>query len=185
MFKMMVRPYGGNAMSVFEFDKLQDALDAAEKALQQGFYRSPKLTIVIGEGSLITVLSDEAATKTAREEQEMARSGGLVQTDRHDVKEDDFVLHFQIGQQSLPPLVYSSEETVQLAIDKALDAGMLRYTFKPEHDYFFIKLGSGMLLFCVPGDAYLRQRREAVAQMQRMQAEAMAKRGGGVILTGR
>lgn len=185
MFKMMVRPNNSHALSVFDFEKLDEALAAAELALKQGFYRSPKMAIVIGDGTLISVMSDEEANKAARDGQETSRTGGLVQGARQDVQENDYVVHFQIGQQSLPPLTYSEEASAQLAIDKALAAGLLRYTFKPDHDYFFVKIGSGMMLFCVSGEEYLRQRREAVALMQRAQmSQAAQSPNKRIILTG-
>lgn len=186
MFKLMIRPNGTHALSVFEFENLDEALAAAELALKQGFYRTPKMGIVIGESSLVSVMSDEEAGQAARDGQQASRTGGLVQGARDVVQENDYVVHFQIGQQSLPPLTYSEEASAQLAIDKALDTGLLRYTFKPEHDYFFVKLGSGMMLYCVSGEEYLRQRREAIALMQRAQMAQAAQSSPSkrIILTG-
>jgi hypothetical protein len=179
MYQLIVQAYGNPTPVLTKCETAEEAFAAAHKAMELGYHRTEGLTIVIGPGSLLNVISEEEAQLAQREAQEAQRSGGLIQTGRNTVKPEDHILHIQMGQVPLPPLAYKTEEERDSAIEEGLKTKHIEYVFKQDQDHFFIMLGTGVMLMSISGASFIDQRRKAIAMQQKMQAEALEAAGGG------
>jgi len=179
MYQLILQAYGNPTPILTKFETSGEAFAAAHKAMEQGYHRTKGLTILIGPGSLLNVISEEEAQLAQREAQEAQRSGGLIQTGRNTVKAEDHILHIQMGQVTLPPLAYKTEEERDAAIENGLKTQHIEYVFKEGHDHFFIQLGTGVMLMSISGASFIDQRRKAIAMQQKMQAAVQQGEGGG------
>lgn len=175
MFQLMIQAQGNPSPFLFKFNTGEEAFAAAKKAMDDGYYRTTGLLLIIGPGSLLNVLSDEEAGNARRNQEEAQRTGGLIQKGRADVKKEDFVLHIQMGMAQLPPLVYKTEEERTAVIDEVIKTQRLQYVFKDGQDHLFALLGSGIALMNLTGERYLAMRREAVEMMQKQMAAQAAQ----------
>jgi len=182
MYNLMIQAHGNPSPFRFKFEKVEEAFAATEKALEQGFYRTKELTLLLGAGSVLNITSDEGEAEAARAVEEAKRSGGLIQNGRFDVQKDDFILHIQMGMAQLPLLIYKVEAERTKAIDEALSTKRLHYVFKQGHDHLFVALGSGVALMNISGEKYIAMRREAIAAMQRQMAAAAPKQDPKLVL---
>jgi len=178
-YLFMIKAQGSDALSQFKFEKLNEALDAAHEALHVGYHKTPRLAIVTGPGTIMTVLSEEEAKAVAEDQAEVHKSGGLLTPQRSQVSENDFVLHVQFGFATLPPLSFQTVEARDEAVQEALSYGHIKYVVKEEHDYMFIKIASGVMLLSLTGKEYLGQLREAQAMRQKQLQAQAAQQGGG------
>jgi hypothetical protein len=171
----------------FMFDSLHEALQAAESAIENSFFRRGDLAIRVGPGAVLAVMSEEAAQKAAAQDEVSRKSAGIVLQDRY-AASTGFMLMTQFGQSVLPPLHFETREEVDEAVEVAMRNGVLRYIFEEQHDYIYVMLGSGFRLMTLEAPEYERQRREAVAAMMRQQARTASTPGappGRIILPGR
>jgi len=187
IYLFMIKPHGSDSLSQFKYDALSDALSAANSALETGVHRTPRLTLMAGPGTIMTVLSEDEAKAVAEDQAEVAKSGGLLTPQRSQVAETDSVLHVQIGLATLPPLAFQSEIDREEAIALGLERGYLQYVVKEGHDYMFVKLASGMMLINLTGKEYLDQLRQAqfMRQKQLQAAQAAQAPSGRIIMPGR
>ena len=180
----MIKPQGSDSMSQFKFEELSEALKAADEALNYGYHRTPRLTLMTGPGTVMTVLSEQAAKAVAEDQAEVAKSGGLLTPQRAQVGEDQFVLHVQLGLATLPPLAYGTADERDEAVNLALSRGHLQYVVEEGHDYMFVKLASGVLMINLTGKEYLDQLRQAQVMRQK-QLAAQQPQGSRIVLPGR
>jgi hypothetical protein len=169
-FQFSIKPFGINTKLDFSFDTLAEGLTASENAVERGYHRSKNFGIKLGPGTVLTLMSEEALNKVAHEDRQTAQSAGLILQERFDFK-DGYMLAVQFGQKALPPLHFATLESVDSAIDAALESGVLEYIFEIGHDYLFIMLGTGTCLISMPVADYNKARREAIVQMQRQAAQ--------------
>lgn len=167
MYQLMIKPFSAPAASLFKFEHWNDAVLAAMGAMEDGYYRAKDHAIIIGDGSMLNVMSDESIERANANAVEAKKSDGLIQNGRHEVKPEDFVLHIQFGLVQLPPLVYRNEESRDEAMEDAIKTKRLVYIFEEEHDHFYLMLGSGTMLIAITGHTFLEKRREALAMHQK------------------
>lgn len=178
-YLFMIKPQGTDSLSQFKFEQLNTALDAAHEALHVGYHKTPRLAIVTGPGTIMTVLSEDEAKVVAEDQAEVVKSGGLLTPQRSQVAETDFVLHVQFGVATLPPLSFTTEKARDEAVQEALSYGHIKYVIKEEHDYMFVKLASGVMLLSFTGKEYLDKLREAQLMRQKQLAAQAAQQQGG------
>lgn len=175
MFNLMIKPLDAPASSLFKFNALEEATEAAHAAMANGYHYSQRYSVILGDGSLLNVMSDEAIEKSEAAKQEVARSGGLIQNGRYDVKPEDFVLHIQFGVMQLPPLTYKTAEVRDAVIHAALKTRRITYIFEEKHDRFYIMLGSGSMLIAITGQEFIDKRLEALEMHQKAMAAAQRR----------
>jgi hypothetical protein len=179
MYQLIIQAYGNPTPVLTKCENAEEAFAAAHKAMKIGHHKTKGLTVIIGPGSLLNVISEEEVQLAQRKADEACRSGGFIETGRNTVKPEDHILHIQMGQVPLPPLAYKTEEERDNAIEEGLKTGHIEYVFKQDHDHFFIMLGTGVMLMSIGGASFIDQRRKALAMQQKMQAEALEAAGGG------
>ena len=179
MYNLNIQAQGNPSPFRFKFDKKEEAFAAADKAMRDGYHQAKDLAIVLGDGSILNITSDEGDAKAAKAMEDAKRSGGLIQTGRFEVKKEDFVLHIQMGVAQLPPLSYKTAEARKAAIDETLKTRRLHYVFEEGHDHLFIMIGSGIALMNMSGEMYIAKRREAIEMMQKQMAAAAAQQQQG------
>ena len=175
MYQLMIRAFGAPAPALFKFETFKEAQDVANKAMRDGYYRTSSMVLILGTGSVLNIVSDQAMSEQVRAEAEANRTGGLVQQGRFEVKTEDFVLNVQMGQVPMPPLLFKTATEREAVLDAAIKNKRIEYTFQKDHDIFYVMLGSGMMLISLSGESYLAKRREAIEMHQRalaQQAEA-------------
>lgn len=171
MFQLMIKALNAPVATLFKYNTLDEAQDAAQNAMDNSFHRGENITLFLGEGTLLSVMSDEAISAADRSDAEAKRSGHLLQNDRHAVTDEDFVLQVQFGMAQVPPLVYETAEERDAVVQSALISRNISYIFEEHHDYFYIMLGSGSMLYSITGKLFLEKRREALAMHQKMLAQ--------------
>jgi hypothetical protein len=165
MYQLIIRPFGSQTSTLFKYDDLASAIQDATDAMGNGYHRTPKQVILLGDGSILNVCSDESIEKEKKAKLEAKRSGGLVISGRGAVEPEDFILHVQFGLAQLPPFRFATEDLRTATINDALRSKVLEYVFEKGHDYLFVMVGSGMEMICMQGEEFLRLRREAIAAM--------------------
>lgn len=177
---LTLRPMGASSTMRIPYETLLDGMLSIEKALVDGYYRTPRILMVLGEGTCLNLLSDEESARLDAADRVAAQSGGLqVQSRYISDNPDGFVLHIQLGMSSIPPLFFDTEAEATAVVDAAVEKGFLKHVFKQEHDYFFVKLGTGMMFITMTVADFEAQRRAQVEQRQRQAASALAQQNGG------
>lgn len=167
MFQLMIKPFSAPVASLFKFDSFRNTVLAALAAMDNGYHRAATQAVILGEGSLLNVMSDESIARAQQTAAEAQRSGGLVQNSRNEVVDSDFVLYIQFGLVQLPPFVYKHEDARDAAVEEALKTRRLTYIFEEGHDHFYMMLGSGTMIISITGKEFMEKRREALAAHQK------------------
>lgn len=176
----------------FRYDTLEEGLSAARSAMRDHYIQRGEVALKIGPGTAMSVLTDEAIEKNAKEDEVSAKSNGIVLQERYAAKEG-FILAVQFGQNPLPPLHFETKSELDEVVRCALTQGVLEYVFEANQDYFFLILGPGAVMLSLTVETYEKQRREAVARHHEAVAEQLRRQtrpgqiqpAGRIILPGR
>lgn len=176
-YMLTIRPLGSVSTLRVPYASLADATQDMEDALRKGYYRTPKILMMLGDGTCLSLLSDEEAARLDAADRVAAQSGGLHVQDRYiSNNPEGFVLHIQLETNSMPPLFFDTDAEVVAIIDAAIEQRFLKHVFKPDHDYIYLKLGAGMMFIKMSVAEFTAQRR---AQAEQRQRQANAQQGGG------
>lgn len=167
MFQLMIKPFSAPVASLFKYDNFNDTVLAAYAAMENGYQRVAGQAVILGDGTLLNVMSDESIKRAQASAAQAQRSGGLVQNERNAVIDGDFILYIQFGLVQLPPFIYKNEHDRDAAVEEALKTRRLTYVFDEGHDHFYMMLGSGVMLISLTGQEFLEKRREALAAHQK------------------
>lgn len=175
-YTLTLRPMGVASTLRIPYATLFDGMLAIEQALKDGYHRTPKILMVLGEGACLNLISDEETTRLDAADRIAAQSGGLqVQSRYISDNPDGYVLHTQLGNSSMPPMFFDTEAEITAIVDATVEKGFLKHVFKHEHDYLYVKLGSGMMFITMSVADYEMQRRATLEQHQRQAAKALAQ----------
>jgi hypothetical protein len=109
----------------FGYTELPIALEAVEKALTEGLYKSGtkdgKVAIQLGTGTIIKLMS-EKAVQELQDDRRAAKASPLIIPGKD--RQSPWKLVVQLGRLQLPPLDYDTEDEADEAVEIAVRRGV-------------------------------------------------------------
>lgn len=160
---------GQTAYPAVEYAELDAALFAVENALSKNYFREGALTVQLGEGSLLQILSLQELSDQKSDDRTAARSAGMLAPERLRAKAA-FKLVVQYGGMQFA-LDFETKEKADEAVNLALQTGVFSHMIKTGHDYLYIQTRSGTSYLIFTAEEYGQQLRFAQEQAMRQAAQ--------------
>jgi hypothetical protein len=158
-YQLAIDTPGGMQHPSFEYQNLEQALEAAEQGISQGYLQiEGNVTVCTGPGTIYKVLSDAHIRE------------GIPQADK------PYYMVVTSGGGQLPPFGFDSEAEAQAALIAALDDGggyngVLRHVAKTGHEYNFVVLTTGTVVMCMDRARLLENRKRLMEEALRQQRQ--------------
>lgn len=155
---------GQTSYPALEYAELDAAIFAVEDALNKNYFREGLLTVQLGEGSLLQILSSQELSDQ--------QAAGRLAQERMQAKAA-FKLVVQYGGMQFA-LDFETREVADAAVALALQTGVFSHVIKEGHDYLYIQTRAGTSYLCFTAEEYVEQLRLAQENAMRMAAQQAA-----------
>jgi hypothetical protein len=154
-YKIIIFTPDGVEHPDFPCDDLGVALVTARKAVQRCYFHDPLVTIWLGPGSLVRVMSNAELERQV--EAQVAFPIDPKAPWRLVVQQDQLQV----------PLDFISQSAATDAVESMFRTGHLRHTIKDQHDYIYLHPCPGMVFMQISGEEFLQRQREMLEEQVR------------------
>jgi hypothetical protein len=159
-YKIIVMTPDGMEHPEIPVDDLGEALHTARVSLEKGYLTASKVTVKLGAGTIIRVMSDEELEAFAQ--RKVAFPIDL---------EKPWKLIIHHGGNHIP-LDFSSELVAHHVVDEMVENGYLFSTVKDHHDYLYLAPMPGSIFMVLSTEEFKERQRRALEQQLQAQQQA-------------